>query len=141
MNCPNCSAPITADAVICQACGADIALMTLAVESGLLEAALNGNERISAVRLEVLPGDKLPAKGPGRANNGNFVLSTFAVAAKPAADQVATACSPGRGESLVRGEKSRSDVRIQQARGAAHRKVSRPSARQEGACGSGIACW
>ncbi|MFN0017374.1 MAG: PSD1 and planctomycete cytochrome C domain-containing protein [Pirellulaceae bacterium] len=51
-----------------------------------LEAVLKGNERITAVRLEVLPSDKLPAKGPGRANNGNFVLSTFGVEAKPAAD-------------------------------------------------------
>src|SRR6185369_2156981 len=56
-----------------------------------LEAALKGNDRITAVRLEVLPGDKLPAKGPGRANNGKFVLSTFAVEAKPAADAAATA--------------------------------------------------
>jgi hypothetical protein len=48
-----------------------------------LEAALKGNERITAVRLEVLPGDKLPAKGPGRADNGNFVLSTFALEAAP----------------------------------------------------------
>ena len=44
LNCPNCSAPIAADAVICQACGADIALMTLALESGLLESALNNPE-------------------------------------------------------------------------------------------------
>ena len=56
-----------------------------------LDVALKGNERITAVRLEVLPGDKLPAKGPGRANNGNFVLSTFAVEAKPAADEAAAA--------------------------------------------------
>jgi hypothetical protein len=56
-----------------------------------LEAALKGNDRITAVRLEVLPGDKLPAKGPGRANNGNFVLSTFAVEAKPTSDATATA--------------------------------------------------
>ncbi|MGI8980947.1 MAG: PSD1 and planctomycete cytochrome C domain-containing protein [Pirellulaceae bacterium] len=54
-----------------------------------LEAALKGNERITAVRLEVLPGDKLPAKGPGRATNGNFVLSTFAIEARPAASDAA----------------------------------------------------
>ncbi len=29
----------------------------------------------TAIRLEALPDDSLPAKGPGRANNGNFVLS------------------------------------------------------------------
>jgi hypothetical protein len=32
---------------------------------------------ITAIRLEVLPDDKLPAKGPGRAQNGNFVLAEF----------------------------------------------------------------
>ncbi|XZE19384.1 PSD1 and planctomycete cytochrome C domain-containing protein [Pirellulaceae bacterium SH449] len=30
---------------------------------------------LSAIRLEVLPDDSLPNKGPGRAGNGNFVLS------------------------------------------------------------------
>jgi len=30
---------------------------------------------ISAIRIEVLPDDSLPNKGPGRAGNGNFVLS------------------------------------------------------------------
>ena len=54
MNCPNCSAPITADAVICQACGADIALMTLVVETGLLEAALNGPEAARPISPEQL---------------------------------------------------------------------------------------
>ncbi|PHS13222.1 MAG: hypothetical protein COA78_07265 [Blastopirellula sp.] len=32
------------------------------------------DSKISAIRLEVLPHDKLTSKGPGRANNGNFVL-------------------------------------------------------------------
>ncbi|MEQ1906681.1 MAG: DUF1553 domain-containing protein, partial [Pirellulaceae bacterium] len=32
---------------------------------------------ITAFRLEVLPDDSLPNKGPGRASNGNFVLSEF----------------------------------------------------------------
>ncbi len=54
MNCPNCSAPITADSVICQACGADIALMTLVVETGLLEAALNGPETARPISPEQL---------------------------------------------------------------------------------------
>jgi hypothetical protein len=30
---------------------------------------------VTAIRLEVLPDDSLPAKGPGRAGNGNFVLT------------------------------------------------------------------
>jgi hypothetical protein len=40
---------------------------------------------VTALRLEVLPDDSLAAKGPGRASNGNFVLSEFAVtvAGKP----------------------------------------------------------
>jgi uncharacterized protein DUF1553/uncharacterized protein DUF1549/cytochrome c len=33
--------------------------------------------KYTAVRLEVLPDDKLPAKGPGRAPHGNFVLTTL----------------------------------------------------------------
>ncbi len=39
----------------------------------------NPPQGITAFRLEVLPDDSLPAKGPGRAGNGNFVLSEFTV--------------------------------------------------------------
>ncbi len=47
----------------------------------------------TAIRLEVLPDDSLPAKGPGRAGNGNFVLNGFdlAVDGKPVPLQWATA--------------------------------------------------
>jgi hypothetical protein len=38
-------------------------------------------EGITGLRLEVLPHDSLPAKGPGRASNGNFVLTKFSVSA------------------------------------------------------------
>jgi hypothetical protein len=38
---------------------------------------------ITAIRLEVLPDPSLPAMGPGRAPNGNFVLNTFRVLAAP----------------------------------------------------------
>jgi len=42
--------------------------------------------RLSAVRLEVLPDDRLPKRGPGRWDNGNFHLSEFrAFAALPSA--------------------------------------------------------
>jgi hypothetical protein len=41
--------------------------------------------RITAVRLEVLTDDRLPAKGPGRAPNGNFVLNEFKLSVTPAA--------------------------------------------------------
>ncbi|MDA1211432.1 MAG: PSD1 and planctomycete cytochrome C domain-containing protein [Planctomycetota bacterium] len=34
---------------------------------------------VSAIRLDVLPDESLPAKGAGRADGGNFVLSEFAV--------------------------------------------------------------
>ena len=35
------------------------------------------DEPITAIRLEVLADPSLPAKGPGRADNGNFVLNEF----------------------------------------------------------------
>jgi hypothetical protein len=38
---------------------------------------------VTALRLEVLADDSLPAKGPGRAQNGNFVLNEFTVKAAP----------------------------------------------------------
>ena len=38
---------------------------------------------ITGIRLEVLADDRLPGKGPGRAQNGNFVLSEFKVEAAP----------------------------------------------------------
>ncbi len=39
---------------------------------------------ITALRLEVLPDDSLPKRGPGRAGNGNFVLSEFVMKAQTA---------------------------------------------------------
>ena len=38
---------------------------------------------VTAFRVEVLPDDSLPNKGPGRAGNGNFVLSEFMVKLLP----------------------------------------------------------
>ena len=38
---------------------------------------------ITGVRLETLPDASLPGKGPGRADNGNFVLSSFRVEGTP----------------------------------------------------------
>jgi hypothetical protein len=38
---------------------------------------------ITAIRLEALADPSLPAKGPGRADNGNFVLNEFRLTAKP----------------------------------------------------------
>src|SRR5262249_54516065 len=38
---------------------------------------------ITAIRLETLTDPSLPAKGPGRAENGNFVLNEFKVTSRP----------------------------------------------------------
>jgi Protein of unknown function (DUF1549)/Protein of unknown function (DUF1553)/Bacterial Ig-like domain (group 2) len=46
--------------------------------------ATTGLKRITAIRLDAMNDDRLPAKGPGRAPNGNFVLSEFKVTATPA---------------------------------------------------------
>ena len=55
------------------ASGANPATDTLLFTTKNLPAAT------TAFRLEVLPDDSLPRKGPGRAGNGNFVLSEFVV--------------------------------------------------------------
>lgn len=41
---------------------------------------------ITGIRLEALPDDVLPAKGPGRAPNGNFVLNELTLAVAPKSD-------------------------------------------------------
>jgi len=46
---------------------------------------------ITAIRLDVLADPSFPAKGPGRADNGNFVLNEFRVSAKPLDKPDATA--------------------------------------------------
>ena len=43
--------------------------------------------KMSAVRLEVLPDDRLPQRGPGRWDNGNFHLSEFRAFAAAGADE------------------------------------------------------
>ena len=43
---------------------------------------------VTAFRLEVLPDDSLPNKGPGRAGNGNFVLSEFLVKLLPVTSEL-----------------------------------------------------
>jgi hypothetical protein len=45
---------------------------------------------ITGVRLEVLPDNRLPSNGPGRASDGNFVLNEFELIAAPKADPKAT---------------------------------------------------
>jgi hypothetical protein len=44
---------------------------------------------VTAIRLEVLPDASLPAMGPGRAPNGNFVLTELKLQVTPAGETVA----------------------------------------------------
>ena len=48
--------------------------------------AKNDLPGVSGMRLEALADERLPSKGPGRAPNGNFVLSEFIVEWHPSAD-------------------------------------------------------
>ena len=45
--------------------------------------AQTGLSGITAIKLEMLPDDRLPSNGPGLAPDGNFVLSEFTVSAAP----------------------------------------------------------
>ncbi|GDY08666.1 MAG: DUF1549 domain-containing protein [Planctomycetota bacterium] len=45
---------------------------------------------VAAIRLDVLPDNSLPAKGPGRVAHGNFVLSEMIVEVSPTADFAST---------------------------------------------------
>jgi hypothetical protein len=49
-----------------------------------LKGVAPGGGRIKGIRLEALADPSLPAQGPGRSDNGNFVLSRFAVSFGPA---------------------------------------------------------
>lgn len=53
-----------------------------------LVSTLGEGKPITAIRLEVLPDDSLPQKGPGRAGNGNFVLTEIIVGPLQADGQV-----------------------------------------------------
>jgi hypothetical protein len=50
----------------------------LAKDTYTIKAAIPAGVEAKAVKLEVLPDPSLPSQGPGRAGNGNFVLSKFA---------------------------------------------------------------
>jgi hypothetical protein len=58
--------------------------------------AKTGVAGITAFRLEVLSDKKLPSKGPGRAQNGNFVLSEFKVEVQQPGEPMAKAMPLGR---------------------------------------------
>lgn len=51
--------------------------------------AFTDKQRLTGLRLEVLADDSLPGKGPGRADNGNFVLRRLTVTAVPLAEPAA----------------------------------------------------
>jgi len=70
---------VEADGSIFVEGGPDATLYTLTAD-----AQLTG---ITAFRLEALSDDRLPNKGPGRAKNGNFVVTEFAVAHGPLANR------------------------------------------------------
>ena len=62
-------------------------LATGTVKNGVYEIVAETDlTDITGIRLEVLADDKLPSKGPGRATDGNFVLTELEVAAAPKAD-------------------------------------------------------
>src|SRR5260370_38068348 len=66
LNCPNCQASIAPNAVVCQACGADIELMTFAAERALLESVLAsqaGARPVSPEQLAPRLGDYLVQHG------------------------------------------------------------------------------
>lgn len=44
-------------------------------------------DSLSGIRLEVIPDDRLPKKGPGRAENGNFVLTNVQLLARQAGSE------------------------------------------------------
>lgn len=54
---------------------------TLAKDTYTLKAVVPDGGAPRAIRLEVFPDPSLPSEGPGRAANGNFVVSTFSVMA------------------------------------------------------------
>ncbi len=59
-------------------------------DSFILRATLN-LPRLTGLRLEALTADDLPGKGPGRSENGNFVLTDLRVAIDGAPTRLATA--------------------------------------------------
>jgi hypothetical protein len=55
----------------------------LSKDTYTLKAVLPAGVDVKAIRLETLPDATLPSQGPGRAGNGNFVVSTVAVLVGP----------------------------------------------------------
>jgi hypothetical protein len=53
-----------------------------------LDSLIGEGKSITAIRLEVLPDESLPARGPGRSGNGNFVLTELIAGAVNAENQI-----------------------------------------------------
>ena len=70
------TATITADGIV-------TVTGPLAKDTYTLKAILPAGVKAQAFQIEALTDPALPQQGPGRAGNGNFVLSTFAVLAGP----------------------------------------------------------
>jgi len=81
---------------------------------------------VTALRLEALTDDRLPHRGPGRAANGNFVLSEVSLAAIVHSAEVAGSAESATGEESAVGL-SESPVAIASAR-ADHSQVDYPVA-------------
>lgn len=62
-----------------------------------IEIALPAGEPITAIRLEALTDDRLPRRGPGRAGNGNFVLSEVTISQLPNSPSTAESADAATG--------------------------------------------
>jgi hypothetical protein len=58
-------------------------------------------ERITGLRLETLPDDRLPSKGPGRSPGGNFVVSELSVTAGPRTEGESAEPKPVKFQSVL----------------------------------------
>lgn len=65
-----------------QADGSIVVTGELAKEERYTVKAPSDLQKVTAIRLEALADDSLPNKGPGRADNGNFVLSQLKLSAR-----------------------------------------------------------
>jgi mono/diheme cytochrome c family protein len=70
---------------------------------------------ITAFMLEALPDDSLPNKGPGRAPNGNFVLTEIVIAEKPASVVAAADGQPSEAAAAASQDVSARPIALQNA--------------------------
>jgi len=70
-----------------------------AVDTYTIVGEVKNEEPITGIRLEVLPDSSLPGQGPGRAENGNFVLGEISLNVKIAGEMKATPVKLTGGEA------------------------------------------